>query len=339
MENSEAEIRHEISAFRKFLTDKDNRKTIVLIIAAVLFLVVLQTVKESLSGTRYIVSGGDVAGVMREDVNKAASFPLRIEADKDGKKHKKNVTLTIMADDKKSKDKDEPGENNKETLFEAELSELISKLSDQGGKKIMLPASLDDGTKLKWKKGQNGTELMLLLLAPLFIWLVYVDGERKKREVKKEKRESVIRNLPAFSDELLLLLGSGLIFRDAFGRIACGYQKRDNRSYFEQKVIGIWDETEKGVSDLVNVISRTADDMGISEFSRLVSVIRDNQLRGVDVSDKLKNESEILWDLRKKNAEERGRLAETKMTMPLAVLLIVLVLVTAAPAIIQVEGG
>ena len=104
-------------------------------------------------------------------------------------------------------------------------------------------------------------------------------------------------------------------------------------------MVDVLNETDSGVSDIVNVISRKSDEISVSEFSRLAGIIRDNQLQGVDISSKLKNESEILWDLRKKGAEERGRMAETKLTMPLAVLLMVLVLVTAAPAIIQVEGG
>ena len=87
------------------------------------------------------------------------------------------------------------------------------------------------------------------------------------------------------------------------------------------------------------MITRRAEEIGVSEFSRLAGVIQDNQLLGTDISDKLRNEGEILWDLRKRNAEERGRLAETKLTLPLAILLMVLVLVTAAPAMIQVQGG
>ena len=209
----------------------------------------------------------------------------------------------------------------------------------EGGKKIMLPKTLEDGTKLIWKKGQSGTELMLILLAPLFIWMLYLDQEKKKREKVRERTASIERELPAFNDQLVLLLGSGLILREAFRRIAEGYRVKKVRTYFEDRIVKIWEETENGVSDFVNVLTRTSDDIGVSEFSRIAGVIRDNQLRGFDISGKLAAESEILWDLRKKNAEERGRLAETKLTMPLAILLIVLVLVTAAPAIIQVQGG
>lgn len=340
MRRSDARIKKEIRSFRSFCMDKENRKTIILIILTVLALFVAKTAKDMLSGTRYIVTDkGSVAGVMREDEEMTVSFPLRIEADKDGDKRYKDVTLTISAAGDGAKDSDAKSAKSADDLFESEMAELLSKLSGEDGKKIMFPLSLPDGTKLIWRKGQSGLELVFVFMAPLFIWLLYINGEKKKHDKAKLRTDSVRRALPTFSDHLLLLLGAGLIFRDAFIKIAEGYQARDKKGYFEEQIVGILDEMRSGVSDLVNVLTRRADELGVSEFSRLTGVIRDNQLRGIDISGKLKNESEILWDLRKKDAEERGRLAETKLTMPLAVLLIVLVLVTAAPAIIQVQGG
>lgn len=333
------ELNREIRSFRDFLADRQNRKTIVLIVASVVLLAAISITRDIFRRTGYIVSdNGTVKGVVRDDENEAAAFPLRIEAEVDGEKEARNVTLTIDAssEDGKEDKEDTPSEKS---LFEAELSELLLKLSKSGGRKIMLPSALPSGTGLIWKKGSDVTWPFLLLLAPVLVWLIYMDGEKKKRDEVRRKTESVERELPAFNDQLLLLLGSGLIFRDAFRRIADGYRSRDDSSYFRQIIIGIEDETEEGVADIVNVITRKAEAVGVSQFSRLAGVIRDNQLMGTDISTKLKNEGEILWDLRKRNAEERGRLAETKLTLPLAILLMVLVLVTAAPAMIQVEGG
>ena len=39
------------------------------------------------------------------------------------------------------------------------------------------------------------------------------------------------------------------------------------------------------------------------------------------MTEKLESESDILWTQRKKIAEEKGRIAETKLTFPLALLL------------------
>ena len=60
-----------------------------------------------------------------------------------------------------------------------------------------------------------------------------------------------------------------------------------------------------------------------------------HQYKGVNLTEKLESESDILWTQRKKIAEEKGRIAETKLTFPLALLLLVLILITAAPAIME----
>ncbi|MEG0662665.1 MAG: hypothetical protein RR472_05245, partial [Anaerovoracaceae bacterium] len=61
----------------------------------------------------------------------------------------------------------------------------------------------------------------------------------------------------------------------------------------------------------------------------------DNIHKGADLSGKLQRESESLWFNRKKYAEEKGRLAETKLTLPLVILLLVLVMITIAPAMME----
>ena len=54
MRNSEKEIRKEIGSFREFVTARENRKTILLIIFAVLALVGIKTAKDMFSGAKYI---------------------------------------------------------------------------------------------------------------------------------------------------------------------------------------------------------------------------------------------------------------------------------------------
>ena len=49
----------------------------------------------------------------------------------------------------------------------------------------------------------------------------------------------------------------------------------------------------------------------------------------------MKRENELLWFARKQQSEEKGRLAETKLTLPLMILLMVLIMVTVAPAMME----
>ena len=68
---------------------------------------------------------------------------------------------------------------------------------------------------------------------------------------------------------------------------------------------------------------------------RVSNIINDNINKGVELTDKLQAESEILWLNRKKSCEEKGRLAETKMTLPLMLFLMVLIIITVAPALLE----
>ena len=73
----------------------------------------------------------------------------------------------------------------------------------------------------------------------------------------------------------------------------------------------------------------------ITELSRLISIILESRERGTDLREKLRAEGEMLWEKRKKQAEELGKKADTKLAIPLGMMLISLLLVTAAPALMQ----
>ena len=60
------------------------------------------------------------------------------------------------------------------------------------------------------------------------MFLLYKDSLQKKHSLEKRKAEVVRKSLPGFNNQLLLLLNSGLIFYDAFGRIAEGYERRQD---------------------------------------------------------------------------------------------------------------
>ena len=91
---------------------------------------------------------------------------------------------------------------------------------------------------------------------------------------------------------------------------------------------------ETGIS-LIALMEQYGKKLGVREFSRMTGIIADNQYKGIDLTEKLESESDLLWNQRKKLAEERGRAAETKLAFPLAMLLMVLIVITAAPAVLQ----
>ena len=330
-------IKSVMADFRSFARDRENRRTIVLILAVTALIVFADLAKNEFSGVRYVVyPNGNVESIVRENGDDRASFELRVEASRGDEKEKKDVSITLDGAEEKERSGGTTAEQ--ESPLELKISETVDALSSKGGKRITLPASLDDGTKLIWRKAVSFEWLALLLIAPLLIWAIFLNGENRKREARRRKREEVEERLPAFTDHLLLLTGSGLIFRDAFSKIADGYRESGAEG-FDRVIVGIDDAAGSGTRDIVSVLDEKARELNVREFSRITELIKDNQLKGVDLSGKLAEESRILWALRKKKAEEKGKLAETKLSAPLALLLLVLMMITAAPAILQVKGG
>ena len=80
---------------------------------------------------------------------------------------------------------------------------------------------------------------------------------------------------------------------------------------------------------------RSAGGDTAKELMRISNIISDNISKGVELTDKLQRESETLWLNRKRDCEERGRLAETKLTLPLTFFLLVLIVITVSPALLE----
>ena len=183
--------------------------------------------------------------------------------------------------------------------------------------------------------GLGRAEAMAKFTAPAML-LFFYKGEREKAEkAARERRDSVIRDLPSFNSQILLLLGSGLIFEEAFAKVAGGYGEKSERSYFENMVVEMSRKCRETNISAAKAMDIYSAKIGVREFSRIKEIIVTAGYKGTDLSEKLADEGELLWNNRKKTAEERGKIAETKLSVPLALLLLALIGVTAAPAMMQ----
>lgn len=316
---------------------KDNRKTVILVVM-VMAVVICGQLFSYLQGSKSYIedNSGHVIAITRESIDKALSLPLQVEATHKGKSAKEEVILFFSGKDANSSKEKSP--NGTEAKFETQLRTLADEISQSEKRVVPLPKSTEEGMQLKWKRnGGIGKVMLLVLLTPVVLFFFYranIDSVHKKQE---EKIQSIQRGLPALNSQLLLLLNSGLIFNDAFLRIVNSYERRPKRpDFLGEVVLEVMNKSEKTNMSLVSSLDEEAKLLGIKEFSRITGIILDNQYKGVNLIDKLDNESQLLWNQRKKTAEEKGKLAETKLAFPLAILLIVLIIVTAAPAILQI---
>lgn len=311
----------------------ENRKKVILVSVLVLASTATIFVKSVLEyNQRYLFEDKKLIGI-KED---SGHVPVLIEDTEAEIKTEKSAVLDTKKKEKRSKNNEVSGSEVPYTLNVSKLINYV-KSSDEFRKNgyIMLPDAFEKSKGIVWKASFDYSFLCLLLLIPTYIFLDYRRKYEVEEKMKKDFKASVMRKLPAFSDNMILLLESGLVFTDAFSHISKVYAEKEKRDAFEQMIIDVTEECKLTKEEYTSVLNRYASGMKIREFSGLCNILSENQKKGIGLVDKLRSESTALWETRKKIATERGKLAETKLSFPLSLLLVALILITAAPAFMQ----
>lgn len=160
---------------------------------------------------------------------------------------------------------------------------------------------------------------------------------RYKKKQEEKYKEEILLALPTFLNQLLLLLNSGVVLQEAVIKLAksCGEAAEESKNAFSRGMSSALEESERSGENFLTVFCRFGRSTRIKEFSRICGIILDGGQKGVDMWEKLADESDELWKERKRVAMERMRVAESKLSFPLALMLVALLLVTAAPAMMQ----
>ncbi|MEA4922807.1 MAG: type II secretion system F family protein [Eubacteriaceae bacterium] len=222
--------------------------------------------------------------------------------------------------------------------LDRKISTAVRSLNDNTEKKtVVLPSVLDDGTKLYWKKEDKNNYPMIFIAGILLLYMVYKSRYDNVKKEEKAAGENVIREMPGFINKLVLLLDAGIVFNTAFEKIMADKASsgHDSENYFYDQMKDIYNRSRETNSPVHIEMAALAKRSGVREMMRMTGIITDNINKGTDLSEKLKREGEVLWFARKKQSEEKGRLAETKLTLPLVILLLVLVMITVAPALMD----
>ena len=150
-------------------------------------------------------------------------------------------------------------------------------------------------------------------------------------------RKDCVCCLPGFLSQILLLMNGGMMLQDAFLKIAEGYGNLPDRqkNYFTEEICRIKSKTEKSGENPIRLFCSFGRSSGVKELARISTIMLENQNRGTDLWEHLADESDLLWQERKRAAIEKMRVGESKMSFPLGILMMSLLLITAAPAMMQ----
>lgn len=163
-------------------------------------------------------------------------------------------------------------------------------------------------------------------------------SKKARKEIEKN-REEIVMSLPAFINQILLLVDSGLILSDAFRRIASEYSllSKKEQNYFTRKVSEIAKDSDRTGIGVIKGFYGFACGAGVKELTKTANYLSENENRGTELWRGLSELAEDLWSERKRLCMERIKRSELKMSFPLAIMLISLILMTSAPALMQIQ--
>lgn len=219
-------------------------------------------------------------------------------------------------------------------LVRSEFRMISSEINeDPAASLVPLPMQLSGGERIHWRRAHSNSALPLAFLTGLASVIVFRSRFQPLRRLEQRRRSSVRQQLPVFLNELVLLLNAGLVLTRAFELTV--QQSAAGGDYFLENLQRIRQSVRNTNASVHEELQSFAKECGVTELIRVSNVISDNINKGAELCRKLERESEQLWHSRKVQAELRGRIAETKMTLPLAIFLCVLILITVSPALLQ----
>lgn len=158
----------------------------------------------------------------------------------------------------------------------------------------------------------------------------------EQKQIKKYKQDVYI-SIPSFINQIILLLNSGMVLQEAMVTIGVNYEKyfNGNLSVFQKEYLDVCLEAKQSGKSILYAFDTYCQSSHIKELMRLSQILIDGDNRGINLQHKLEEEGKKLWEERKRIALEKIRISDSKMSFPLALLLIALIIISAAPAMMQ----
>ena len=151
--------------------------------------------------------------------------------------------------------------------------------------------------------------------------------------VNKHNKTELVDELPSMVVQLILLLDAGLVVTAAFDELI--RQNRENNNVLYRVLEAVQRRSQASNLSFVNELYLTAQNSGIRPFIRLSLLILDQQSHGSELSEKLEREREQLWNGRLLTANARAKEIDTKLVLPLGMMLLVLIIICISPCFME----
>lgn len=223
-------------------------------------------------------------------------------------------------------------------IAEKKIQNIVKKINNsQSFGELILPHNVD-GINITWLKNEKSSFWFIMIIMMATFYLLFANRYEKVNKKIKLKRYAIERDFPDFMSKLVLLLNAGLIVQSAVEKMVYDYLKY----YRDSEKSPLYEELSQAVKNAKEInasfifeLKSFAVRCQVREVMRFVSIVSENIHMGSELTNKLQTEADQMWQNRKLKAEELGRLADTKLTFPLLIFLLVIIVIIITPAFME----
>lgn len=208
-------------------------------------------------------------------------------------------------------------------------------------KKLELPKKVRN-YNIQYKEVVEKSSNLILFVGFIVAVLIYFMADRDL-DTKMEKRNTqLMMDYPELMNKFILLLGAGMTVRQAWGKMALGYEEKkqgnDQPRYAYEEWVFTWNEMKNGVSE-VSALEGFGRRIGLPSYLKFSTLLAQNLRKGPKgLMELLEYEAMDAFEERKEAAKRLGEEAGTKLLMPMLIMLMIVMVIVMYPAFCTMTG-
>ena len=231
-----------------------------------------------------------------------------------------------------------PKKTVQEQFFEA-LTEELKARNDKTDARFVLPQKVS-GYTITWEKQAKNRAYAILLLGLCAMAGVAVGRKEDRRKEKKKRDAQLLEEYPHMLSQLALLLGAGMTVSHAWERIVVSYESRSVGQGRRQNKLPVYEEMcityhqmKDGLGERL-AYEQFGERLQLQEYRRLATLLVQNLRKGTaGLSKLLEKEMQDAFDAQENCAKKRGEELQTKLLLPMMLMLGLVIVIIMIPAI------
>lgn len=232
-----------------------------------------------------------------------------------------------------------PPERSPEEQFFKLLGQYLEKENATTEETFELPKSVA-GHVIVWSKRQKKEQYLMLLLGACAMAGIAIGKKEDARKAQKHREMLLLTEYPQMLSQMALLLGAGMTVSHAWERIALNYENKCAAQGERVKPMPVYEEmctTYHQMKDGLGerrAYEQFGERLQLQIYRRFSTLLVQNMRKGtVGLSKLLEKEMQEAFDAQESMTKKRGEELETKLLVPMMLMLGLVIVIIMIPAI------